>query len=736
MVRSVFVAAAEGASVKSIVALGLLDLLTRQVDRVGVFRPVTPSPDEDLVVDLLLAHPAVRQVRETAIGVSYAQVHADTRAARAEIVRRFTALRREVDAIVVLGSDFVDVTTPGELTFNARVAADLGSPVVLVVSGLDRDPAEVRTVADVALTELADAHAQMIAVIANRVSPGEESAVRAALESLPGLPVGVIPEVPILVAPTVRALFAACDARLLRGNPEWLDREALGLVVAGMSLPNVLTRLRPGCAVITPGDRSDLLPGLVLAHQAGTYGHLSAIVLTGGYAPPEPIMRLIDGLGQDLPIALSPLDTFPAATALAAVRGRLTADSDLKVQTALRLFAQSVDGEKLLTAMDLAPSRVVTPLMFQFRLIERARVERRRIVLPESDDERILRAAASLLRLGVADITLVGDETAVRARASALGIDISSAEVVSTADARMRGRFATEYARLRASKGVTLQQADEIMCDATYFGAMMVRLALADGMVSGAAHTTAHTIRPAFEIIRTAPGISWVSSVFFMCLADRVLVYADCAVIPDPTAEQLADIAIAAAGTAQQFGIEPRIAMLSYSTGASGAGADVERVRDATALVRSRRPDLVVDGPIQYDAAVDPSVAAVKAPDSPVSGQATVLIFPDLNTGNNTYKAVQRSAGAIAIGPVLQGLAKPVNDLSRGALVDDIVNTVAITVIQAQDPTGARSSYGSPVSQERRLRHPTRAAAAAGPEAADPAAADPAAADPAAAGQP
>jgi phosphate acetyltransferase len=555
---------------------------------------------------------------------------------------------------------------------------------VLVVSGRDRDPSQVRAVADVALAELRAEHAQVIAVIANRVDPTDRTTVSAGLESLQGMAIAVIEEVPVLGAPTVRELMAACGGELVSGDPAWLDRESFGFVVAAMSLPNVLTRLRPGCTVIAPGDRSDLLPGLLLAHRAGSYGHLSAIVLTGGYLPPEPVRLLLEGMQQELPIVASAHDTFPTAQALSAVRGRLTADSPVKVQTALRVFAESVDGARLLAAMEVGPSPVVTPLMFGFRLIERARVQRKRIVLPESDDDRILTAAASVLRLGVAELTLIGDETTVRARASRLGQDISGARIVSTEDSELRPTVAAEYARLRAHKGVTPERADEIVGDVSYFGTMLVHLGMADGMVSGAAHTTAQTIRPAFEIIRTAPGTSVVSSVFLMCLADRVLVYGDCAVIPDPTAEQLADIAISAAGTAVRFDIEPRIAMLSYSTGASGTGEDVERVRTATELVRTRRPDLLADGPIQYDAAVDPVVAAAKAPGSPVAGQATVLIFPDLNTGNNTYKAVQRSAGAVAIGPVLQGLARPVNDLSRGALVDDIVNTVAITAIQAQ----------------------------------------------------
>ncbi|GMA22654.1 hypothetical protein GCM10025864_04130 [Luteimicrobium album] len=335
----------------------------------------------------------------------------------------------------------------------------------------------------------------------------------------------------------------------------------------------------------------------------------------------------------------------------------------------------------------------MTPLMFEYELLARARADRKHVVLPEGDDDRILRAASTLLQRDVAELTILGDESAVRARAAELGLRLDGAHVLSPHDPGLVERFAEEYTQLRAHKGMTVERAREIVTDVSYFGTMMVHLGLADGMVSGAAHTTAHTIKPSFEIIKTAPGVSVVSSVFLMCLEDRVLVYGDCAVIPDPTSTQLADIAISSAATAAQFGVPPRIAMLSYSTGESGYGADVEKVRDATALVRERRADLSVAGPIQYDAAVDASVAASKMPGSDVAGKATVFVFPDLNTGNNTYKAVQRSAGAVAIGPVLQGLAKPVNDLSRGALVHDIVNTVAITAIQAQ--AGTAASAGS-----------------------------------------
>jgi phosphate acetyltransferase len=398
---------------------------------------------------------------------------------------------------------------------------------------------------------------------------------------------------------------------------------------------------------------------------------------------PEPVSRLIEGLGVTMPIVSTDLGTHAATTALSAVRGRLTKDSPRKVATALALFADHVDGDALLDRLEVARSDAVTPLMFEHQLIDAAVEDRKHIVLPEGDEERILRAADILLRRGVADLTLLGDPIAINAKAASIGVDVSRATLLSPFDEELVERFAKEYHERRKHRGIDLDDARGAVTDVSYFGTMMVLLGLADGMVSGAAHTTAHTIRPALEVVRTLPGVSVVSSVFFMCLESQVLVYGDCAVNPDPTAEQLADIAISSAATAAQFGVEPRVAMLSYSTGSSGTGSDVEKVSRATALVRERAPELPVEGPIQYDAAIDVAVARTKLPDSEVAGRATVFIFPDLNTGNNTYKAVQRSAGAIAVGPVLQGLRKPVNDLSRGALVRDIVNTVAITAIQA-----------------------------------------------------
>jgi len=689
----VYIASPEGWTGKSAVALGLLDALTREVGSVGVFRPLTDptsaAPGGDVIIDLLISQPGINETYDEALGVTYDEARDNPDEALQVIVERFGQLVDRFDVILVVGSDYTDVSTGTELSFNAKIAANLGSPVVLVVHGRDRTPEQVRAAADSGIAELRANHAQTVAVIANRAEEGAEDSIRAALTDLPDVMVATVPEIPILSAPTFRSLVEAADAELVLGAESWMDREALGIIVAAMSLPNVLARLRPDVAVIAPSDRTDLLPGLLLAHESGTFPTLAGVILTGGYPLPDTIRRLSEGVQRDLPIALTDLGTFTTAEHLMRVRGPITKSSTVKLETARRVFAESVDQAALLAAIAVPSSDVLTPLMFEHQLMERARGDRKRIVLPESTDDRILEAAAILLRRGVADLILLGDENQVRARSSALALDLDAAKIISPNDPELVERFAAAYTEARAHKGMTVDRAREIIPDVSYFGTMMVHLGMADGMVSGAINTTAHTIRPALEFVKTKPGVSTVSSIFLMCLADRVLVYGDCAVIPEPTTQQLADIATSSAETARQFGIEPRIAMLSYSTGASGSGSEVERVRAATALAKERAPDLLIEGPIQYDAAIDPDVARTKLPDSEVAGRATVFIFPDLNTGNNTYKAVQRSAHAVAIGPVLQGLRKPVNDLSRGALVEDIVNTVAITAVQGQGVVGS-----------------------------------------------
>ena len=701
MATTIYITSSEDSSGKSIVALGMLDTLVRQGLRVGVFRPVSFAGGErDEVLESLLAHDGLNLPIDRCIGVTYDDVHRDPDAALTTIVERFHDMEKECEAVVIVGSDYTDVATATELSFNARIAANLGAPVLLVLRGrgnADRSrgglvaqpPRTVKdlvNLVDVALPELEKEHATLFGIIANRVEPGDETAITTALaKAAPNTIVGAIPEDAFLVAPTLERVRQSIDGTLIHGDEDLLQREVLSAKVGGMNVEHVISRLNEGEVVLIPSDRSEVLLAVVMAHESDRFPSLSGIVLYGGYPTPEAMWRLVTGLNTSLPIIETESTTYETVMRVMDTRSRFAADSQRKYDTAIALFEANIDATALMERLNVTRAEVVTPLMFEHDLLQRAREHRKHIVLPEGDDDRILRAAATLLSRKVVDLTILGDENDVRARAKELGVDISAATVISPRAEVFVQRFAEEYAKLRAHKGITVEQAREIVTDVSYFGTMMVHLGLADGMVSGALHTTAHTIKPSFEIIKTKPGTSVVSSVFLMALADRVLVYGDCAVIPDPTAEQLADIAISSAATALQFGIEPRVAMLSYSTGTSGAGDDVEKVREATARVRELRPDLLVEGPIQYDAAAEPSVAATKMPESAVAGRATVFIFPDLNTGNNTYKAVQRSAGAVAIGPVLQGLNKPVNDLSRGALVSDIINTVAITAIQAQE---------------------------------------------------
>ncbi|BBX98473.1 phosphate acetyltransferase [Mycobacterium lacus] len=702
----IYIAAPEPASGKATIALGILHRLAATVAKVGVFRPITRSygdrkrgeagrsgsphvsrDDRDYILELLLEHTTAGLSYEQCVGVTYQQLHADSDAAIADIVAAYHAMARACDAVVIVGSDYTDVTTPTELSVNARIAVNLGVPVLLAVSAKDRTVDEVASVVEVCLAELSAQRAHTAAVVANRCDPAQLGALTAALRTFAARSY-VLPDEPLLSAPTVAELEKAVNGTPVSGDAPLREREVVDVLVAGMTADHVLERLTDGMAVITPGDRSDVVLAVASAHAAEGFPALSCIILNGGFELHPSVAALVAGLRLRLPIIATTLGTYDTASAAASARGRLTASLQRKVDTALELMDRHVDIADLMAQLAIPIPTITTPQMFTYRLQQQARSDRKHIVLPEGEDDRILKSAGRLLQRGVADLTILGDEAHIRLRSAELGVDLDGAAVLDPRTSELCDRFAEQYAQLRKAKGITIEQAREFMHDASYFGTMLVDNDMVDGMVSGAAHTTAHTVRPALEIIGTVPGVSTVSSIFLMCLPDRVLAYGDCAIIPNPTPEQLADIAICSARTAAQFGIEPRVAMLSYSTGASGVGADVDKVRAATELVRARDPRLLVEGPIQYDAAVEPSVAATKMPESPVAGRATVLIFPDLNTGNNTYKAVQRTSGAIAIGPVLQGLRKPVNDLSRGALVEDIVNTVAITAIQAQGVHG------------------------------------------------
>ncbi|MET8349982.1 MULTISPECIES: phosphate acetyltransferase [unclassified Micromonospora] len=683
MARSVYLTSVGSGGGKSTVALGLAELLSRQVGRIGAFRPLVAGSGPDPILALLSERYRIEQPLTELSGMSYAEATALVADGRREelisaVVERYRAVERQCPAVVVVGSDFDDPGDPArprELAFNARLATEFGSVVVPVVDGFGQEPAAIAAAVRGAYHDLADLGATVLAVIANRV-PGPMT-----LPELP-VPAYAIPEVPSVSAPTVAEVAAALDATLLAGDDAALGRDVLDFVVGAAHVPTLLDHLTEGALVITPGDRADLLVAASAAHVAGQVS-VAGLVLTLGEQPDPRAMRLVEGLNTGLAVLSVRSDSYHTVAASSRIEGRPSAANPRKVEAALGAFERCVDTDDLARRLRVSRSTRVTPLMFENELIDRARSQRRHLVLPEAADERILRAAEILLRRGVVELTLLGRPDDISRRTRELGVDLGDAHVVDPVTSGWRDDFAVEYAQLRAHRGVTAELAHDIVAQPNYFGTLMVATGRADGMVSGATHTTAATIRPAFEIIRTVPEVSVASSVFFMLLADRVLVYGDCAVNRDPDAAQLADIAISSADTAARFGIEPRVAMLSYSTGSSGAGADVEKVATATALVRKRRPDLLVEGPIQYDAAIDPAVAATKLPGSAVAGRATVFIFPDLNTGNNTYKAVQRSAGAVAVGPVMQGLRRPVNDLSRGATVPDIVNTVAITAIQA-----------------------------------------------------
>ncbi|GAA1164550.1 phosphate acetyltransferase [Kitasatospora gansuensis] len=709
MARSVYVTGIDRGDGRQAVELGVMELLTRQVDRVGVFRPLVHAhapgePGSDHVVELLRNRYRLDLPTTELYGLTYEEAAA-LQAAQGQdelvstLVDRFRALERRCQAVLVLGTDFADTNIPDELAFNARLANEFGAWVLPVVGGHDEDPLAVIAEVRNAHRAYRDLGCSMLAMIANRVAPGAKQQIQRTLAEKLAIPAYVLPEEPALAAPTVAQLVEATGAELLLGDAAGLARDVRGFVFGGAMLPTFLTALTEGALVVTPGDRADLVIGSLAAHAAGA-PPIAGVLLTLGQHPGPNVMALAARLAPGTPVAVVPEGSWLTAAALTHLEGKLTQASPRKAEIALGLFELHVDTVELTSRIELSRSDRVTPMMFEHELLERARGDRRHVVLPEGAEERVLRAAEILLRRNICDLTLLGEPDAIRRKAAALGItlpgegdggtdDRARARLVDPATSPLRQQFAELYAKLRAHKGMTVELALDVVTDVSYFGTLMVQEGIADGMVSGAVHSTAATIRPAFEVIKTAPGAAIVSSVFFMCLADKVLVYGDCAVNPDPDAQQLADIAIQSAETAAQFGVEPRVAMLSYSTGTSGSGADVDKVRKATELVRELRPDLLVEGPIQYDAAVDAHVAATKLPGSEVAGRATVLIFPDLNTGNNTYKAVQRSAGAVAVGPVLQGLRKPVNDLSRGALVQDIVNTVAITAIQAQNEGAA-----------------------------------------------
>ncbi len=696
MSKAVYIATMEPGSGKSIVSIGLMRMLLGKVAKVGYYKPIISdlgSKAYDNHINTMLSH--------FDLDIAYNEVYAYTKSDLLErmnkgkidevldtVIEKYKALEEKYDFILVEGTDFSGEGTATELEINTTIAKNLGIPAIIIESGLHKSMDDFVNNLLAAYDLFERNEVQVLSVVANKVQPKNLGWVKNELQkSLPKkIIVDAIPIIESLGNPTIKEVVNELNAEILFGKEECLNNQAAHFLVGAMQLRNYLARLKENTLIVMPGDRADLILGALQANMSNNYPKISGIVLTGGLKPEDSVMKLIEGLMQRIPILSAQRDTYVVANAVGNIQPQIYAENKAKIQLSIKTFEDYVAVDKLSNALITFQTKGITPRMFQYNLLKRAKEHKKHIVLPEGNDDRILRAAARLVNQDVVNLTILGDKEKIQKKVVQLGLhfDLDKVNIVRPEASPHFKEYVDTFYELRKHKNINCAIAKDKMSDVSYFGTMMVYKGHADGMVSGAAHTTQHTILPALQFIKTKPGVSVVSSIFFMCLDDRVSVFGDCAINPNPTSEQLAEIAISSADSTKAFGIEPKVAMLSYSSGTSGIGEDVERVRTATEIVKKLRPDIRVEGPIQYDAAVDPIVGKSKMPNSEVAGQASVLIFPDLNTGNNTYKAVQRETGALAIGPMLQGLNKPVNDLSRGCTVDDIFNTVIITAIQAE----------------------------------------------------
>ena len=695
MSKGIYVATIEPNSGKSVVVLGLMRMLLGKTAKVGYFRPIiedTENGEMDNHINTVISY--------FEIDINYKKTFAFTRNEVLdlynkgksgdvidEIIKKYKYLEERFDFVLVEGTDFSHENSSLELDINILISKNLGLPVIIVSQGDNKNSNEIVDNVQLAHDTFKE-EVDVLSIMTNKVSTENISSLKQLLSHRlkNGTDITVIPKIKSLANPTIKEIIKTLDGTLLFGK-DMVNNQSENFSVGAMQLRNYLTHLKENALVITPGDRADIILGALQANLSKNYPKVSGIILTGGLTPEEPILKLIEGLSSVVPIISVKEGTFHITNTIGKIKSKIYAENTEKIETSIATFEKHVDTDKLADDLITFQSDIFTPRMFQYNLLQRALKNKKHIVLPEGYDERVLRAAAKLIDAQVVELTLIGEEEKIKERIAKFDIplNIDDINVVSPLKSPHFEDYANTLYELRKHKNVNLQMAKDAMNDVSYFATMMIYKGHADGMVSGAEHTTQHTLRPALQFIKTKPGVNIVSSVFFMCLEDRVSVFGDCAINPNPNAEQLAEIAISSAKTAQDFGIEPKVAMLSYSSGASGKGLDVDKVREATIIAKEKAPNLKIEGPIQYDAAVDARIGKSKLPDSEVAGQASVLIFPDLNTGNNTYKAVQRETGALAIGPVLQGLNKPVNDLSRGCTADDIYSTVIITAIQAQD---------------------------------------------------
>ncbi len=693
MNRSVYVITPSSQSGKSIVSLGLMQMLQRNTSNVGYFKPLIEDENEkDNHIETILKHFKINMEYHDAYAFSRRELTEYQNQGRINdvydgIIKKYKSLEEKFDFVLVEGSDFNEEGSIFEVDFNGSLAKSLGIPVLLVIKDTFETVAELVNHVIVEVNSFLQKDINVIGVFVSRCTKNIVDAQKKIVNRLHNdkIQVSVIPNNEELGKPTIKEIAQYLHAHVLFGADK-MDAIAKNSIIGGMQLANYLPRILEDCVSIIPGDRADLIVGSMLANVSHNYPNVAGIVLTGGFLPERSIIKLIDGPQKPIPIMAVNTGTFETASKVANIKPKITSDNLYKIKLSINLFESSVDTEALSERIVSVKTENLTPRMFQYNMIVNAKKAQKHIVLPEGNDERIIVAASQLAKDKIVYLTVLGDPEKVRDKVSRLGLywDEERIKIVNPLDSPNFDDYSNTLFELRKSKGLDITSAKDLMLDVSYYGTMMVYKGHADGMVSGAAHTTAHTIKPALQFVKTKPGFNTVSSVFFMLLDDRVLVYGDCAIVPNPTAEQLAEIAISSADSAKTFGITtPKVALLSYSSGASGTGEDVEKVRTATTIVKEMRPDILSEGPIQYDAAVDASVGKSKMPDSPVAGQANVLIFPDLNTGNNTYKAVQRETGALAVGPMLQGLNKPINDLSRGATIEDIYNTVIITAIQS-----------------------------------------------------
>ncbi len=694
MSKNLYITSINAESGKSGIALGLMELLLRDIQKVGFFRPIidTKKHHLDHDINLILSHFHLDlQYEETyAMTLDQAKTYINNGQQNELleiILSKYQQLADKCDFILCEGTDFKTGHEAFNFDIDATIAANLSSPAFVVCGAHNITVDEVVSISQLAVESLQDKGVDCMGVILNKINDeDQETAIQKLKDNIhiPDAHVYAIPYDPILANPTIGDVQRWFNADILFGKSEMSNRID-DYVIAAMRTENFLNYINDNNLVVTASDRSDIILASLSSRLSSAYPNISGLLLTGGHPLPDTMKRLISGWNKlPLPILLVEEPTFPTIELLHRLHGTIDPDNPQKIATALGVFEKNVNTNELKKKLISRKSTKVTPQMFEFNLIRQANKNKQHIVLPEGTSRRILLATDILLRREVCEITLIGREDEISQKIVQLGLELDGVNIVNPTKSPLFDKYVHDFYEMRKNKGVTMDMASDFMADATYWGTMMVQQGDADGMVSGSINTTAHTIRPAFQIIKTKPQSSIVSSVFLMCLKDKVLAFGDCAVNPNPTAEQLAEIAIESAETASLFGISPRIAMLSYSTGSSGKGAEVEKVKTATQIAQEKRPDLLLEGPLQYDAAIEPSVAKTKLPDSKVAGKATVFIFPDLNTGNNTYKAVQRaSEDTLAIGPILQGLNKPVNDLSRGCTIPDIVNTVAITSIQA-----------------------------------------------------